>query len=181
MGKEKVPSQFRAVARVILDETLGFRADFIEHQLAHAVRDPNGRAYIPADSQPAVLLEQDKLEQDKKEEQHGPSTVSIPAREPLPSLAWQDHSLWEEEFSTWALRHCVFRDGCFGSIAGLHLHFCDDCIARDTVACRLPAFEALLIEEGFLFEGGMVAGLLLREDYESAIDFESRPSRKVSG
>jgi integrase len=36
---------FRAVARTILDEVLGFRPDFIEHQLAHAVRDPNGRAY----------------------------------------------------------------------------------------------------------------------------------------
>jgi integrase len=36
---------FRAVARTILDEELGVRPDFIEHQLAHAVRDPNGRAY----------------------------------------------------------------------------------------------------------------------------------------
>lgn len=36
---------FRAVARTLLDEVLGFRADFIEHQLAHAVRDPHGRAY----------------------------------------------------------------------------------------------------------------------------------------
>ncbi len=36
---------FRAMARTILDEVLNFRADFIEHQLAHAVRDPNGRAY----------------------------------------------------------------------------------------------------------------------------------------
>ena len=36
---------FRAVARTILDEVLGFRPDFIEHQLAHAVKDPNGRAY----------------------------------------------------------------------------------------------------------------------------------------
>ncbi len=36
---------FRAAARTILDEELGFRPDFIEHQLAHAVRDPNGRAY----------------------------------------------------------------------------------------------------------------------------------------
>ena len=36
---------FRAMARTILDEMLGFRPDFIEHQLAHAVRDPNGRAY----------------------------------------------------------------------------------------------------------------------------------------
>ncbi|MBS0230348.1 MAG: integrase arm-type DNA-binding domain-containing protein [Proteobacteria bacterium] len=36
---------FRATARTILDEGLGYRADFIEHQLAHAVKDPNGRAY----------------------------------------------------------------------------------------------------------------------------------------
>ena len=35
----------RATARTILDEVLGFRPDHIEHQLAHAVRDPNGRAY----------------------------------------------------------------------------------------------------------------------------------------
>jgi len=36
---------FRATARTLLDEVLGFRPDFIEHQLAHSVRDPNGRAY----------------------------------------------------------------------------------------------------------------------------------------
>lgn len=36
---------FRAMARTILDEVLGVRPDYIEHQLAHAVRDPNGRAY----------------------------------------------------------------------------------------------------------------------------------------
>ena len=36
---------FRAMARTILDERLGFRPDYIEHQLAHAVRDANGRAY----------------------------------------------------------------------------------------------------------------------------------------
>lgn len=36
---------FRAVARTILDEVLGVRVDYIEHQLAHAVKDPNGRAY----------------------------------------------------------------------------------------------------------------------------------------
>jgi integrase len=35
---------FRAMARTILDEVLQVRPDFIEHQLAHAVRDPNGRA-----------------------------------------------------------------------------------------------------------------------------------------
>ena len=36
---------FRAMARTILDEVHGFRPDIIEHQLAHAIRDPNGRAY----------------------------------------------------------------------------------------------------------------------------------------
>lgn len=36
---------FRAMARTILDETLQFRPDYIEQQLAHSVRDPNGRAY----------------------------------------------------------------------------------------------------------------------------------------
>jgi integrase len=36
---------FRAMARTIIDEVLQVRPDFIEHQLAHAVRDPNGRAY----------------------------------------------------------------------------------------------------------------------------------------
>jgi integrase len=36
---------FRAMARTVLDEVLGFRVDYIEHQLAHAVRDTNGRAY----------------------------------------------------------------------------------------------------------------------------------------
>lgn len=36
---------FRAMARTVIDEELKIRPDFIEHQLAHAVRDPNGRAY----------------------------------------------------------------------------------------------------------------------------------------
>jgi len=36
---------FRAMARTILDEVLHVRPDYIEHQLAHAVRDANGRAY----------------------------------------------------------------------------------------------------------------------------------------
>ncbi len=36
---------FRAMARTIMDEVLGFRPELIEHQLAHAVKDPNGRAY----------------------------------------------------------------------------------------------------------------------------------------
>ncbi|MFM8330351.1 MAG: tyrosine-type recombinase/integrase [Candidatus Methylumidiphilus sp.] len=45
-GKDEMTGHgFRAMARTVLDEVLGFRVDFIEHQLAHAVKDPNGRAY----------------------------------------------------------------------------------------------------------------------------------------
>lgn len=36
---------FRATARTLMDEVLGERPDLIEHQLAHTVKDPNGRAY----------------------------------------------------------------------------------------------------------------------------------------
>ena len=50
---------FRAMARTILDEILGVRPDFIEHQLAHAVRDPNGRAY----NRTAHLTERRKMMQ----------------------------------------------------------------------------------------------------------------------
>ena len=50
---------FRAVARTILDEILGIRPDYIEHQLAHAIRDPNGRAY----NRTAHLLERRKMMQ----------------------------------------------------------------------------------------------------------------------
>jgi integrase len=50
---------FRAMARTILDEVMGFRPDFIEHQLAHAVKDPNGRAY----NRTAHLAERKKMMQ----------------------------------------------------------------------------------------------------------------------
>jgi Integrase len=46
IGKEVAcPHGFRATARTLLEEVLGERYDIIEHQLAHTVRDPNGRAY----------------------------------------------------------------------------------------------------------------------------------------
>jgi len=61
IGKEEMSGHgFRAMARTILDEVLGVRPDFIEHQLAHAVRDPNGRAY----NRTAHLPERKKMMQD---------------------------------------------------------------------------------------------------------------------
>jgi len=44
---------FRAMARTVLDEELHFPVDHIEHQLAHAVRDANGRAYNRTSHLPA--------------------------------------------------------------------------------------------------------------------------------
>ena len=61
IGKEEMTVHgFRAMARTLLDEVLGFRPDFIEHQLAHAVRDPNGRAY----NRMSYLPERRKMMQD---------------------------------------------------------------------------------------------------------------------
>ena len=46
IGPEQMTAHgFRAMARTILDEVLGFRPDFIKHRLAHVVRDPSGRSY----------------------------------------------------------------------------------------------------------------------------------------
>ena len=62
MGYEKdtmTGHGFRAMARTILDEVLQVRPDYIEHQLAHAVRDPNGRAY----NRTAHLAERRKMMQ----------------------------------------------------------------------------------------------------------------------
>ena len=57
--EQMTPHGFRAMARTLLDEVLQIRPDFIEHQLAHAVRDPNGRAY----NRTAHLKERQKMMQ----------------------------------------------------------------------------------------------------------------------
>jgi integrase len=44
---------FRAMARTILNEVMGERIDLIEHQLAHMVKDPLGRAYDRTSHLPA--------------------------------------------------------------------------------------------------------------------------------
>ena len=77
ISKEEMSGHgFRAMARTILDEVLGFRPDFIEHQLAHAVRDPNGRAY----NRTAYLPERKKMMQawaDYLDVLKAPKVVSI--------------------------------------------------------------------------------------------------------
>ncbi len=58
-GETMTGHGFRALARTVLDEVLGFRPDYIEHQLAHAVKDANGRAY----NRTAHLAERRKMMQ----------------------------------------------------------------------------------------------------------------------
>ena len=61
IGKDEMTAHgFRAMARTILDEVLGFRQDLIEHQLAHAVKDALGRAY----NRTSHLKERKKMMQD---------------------------------------------------------------------------------------------------------------------
>lgn len=43
--EEMTAHGFRAAARTIMEEALDMRPDLLEHQLGHAVRDANGRAY----------------------------------------------------------------------------------------------------------------------------------------
>ena len=45
MGIKTRRLDFRPMARTILDEVLGYPIEVIEMQLAHAVKDANGRAY----------------------------------------------------------------------------------------------------------------------------------------
>jgi integrase len=60
IGKDEMCGHgFRAMARTILDEELQFRPDWIEHQLAHAVKDVHGRAY----NRTAHLQERKKMMQ----------------------------------------------------------------------------------------------------------------------
>jgi integrase len=74
---------FRAVARTILDEVLNVRPDFIEHQLAHAVRDPNGRAY----NRTAFLAERRRMMQSWADYLDGLKNGAqvIPLRAPEPA------------------------------------------------------------------------------------------------
>ncbi len=44
-GRTMTGHGFRAMARTVLDEVLGYPVHIIEQQLAHAVKDPLGRAY----------------------------------------------------------------------------------------------------------------------------------------
>ena len=82
---------FPAMARTILDEVLGLRPDFIEYQLAHAMRDSNGRAYNRA----AFLPKRHNLTQDWADYldrlRAGEKANPTPAVLPVPAVGGASH------------------------------------------------------------------------------------------
>jgi hypothetical protein len=76
---------------------------------------------------------------------------------------------WRPEYEKWIRTACVFHDGCAGSVASLHRSFAGWCVAGIAVCPCTPAtFAALLIQDGFEIRAGMVAHLMLVEDYRAA-------------
>lgn len=73
---------FRAMARTILDEILDERVDFIEHQLAHMVKDPNGRAYNRTAHLPARHAMMQRWADYLDRLHHGADDVTIQAIQP---------------------------------------------------------------------------------------------------
>ncbi len=103
-------------------------------------------------------------------EKKQPPTTTCELSEPT-----YDFREWSEDFSRWALWHCVFRDGCYGGVTTLYKEWCEWCFREQVVPANLPTFRALLANERFMLAGpfplaehGMVYGLLLREDWGAA-------------
>ena len=72
---------------------------------------------------------------------------------------------FEKELHAWAMGHCVFRDGCWGGVAGLHLDYVRWCQQRMDVPCSLMQFREWLRDNNFyLHERGLVYGLILGVD-----------------
>ncbi len=103
-----------------------------------------------------------------------PWVPAVPARKqamPFPELREPVYEPreWAEDFTRWALAHCVFRDGCCGGVAALHREWCEWCFLKQVVPCNLLTFRALLRSEGFTLgagtTAGMVYGLVLKAEY----------------
>jgi hypothetical protein len=74
---------------------------------------------------------------------------------------------FEEDLHWWAMQRCVFRDRCWGGVAGLHLDYVKWCEQTMDVPCSRAQFREWLVANGFfLNEGGLVYGLILGVDDE---------------
>jgi hypothetical protein len=76
-------------------------------------------------------------------------------------------SVFEENLHRWAMRRCVFRDGFWGGIGGLHLDYVKWCEEVAEVPCSQMQFREWLLEGGFhVSELDLVYGVILRVDDE---------------
>ena len=76
---------------------------------------------------------------------------------------------WDDVMLAWTRACCSFHDGCWGSVGSLyvsHIEWAHE-IGQPFVADR-ETFAAILQCLGFKIQGGMVYGLLLKEDYGAA-------------
>jgi hypothetical protein len=89
-----------------------------------------------------------------------PSLASLVDR----SMAAFDPSEWEIEFHGWASTQCVLRDGCFGGVGSLFVHFAEWCCKSGSVPCNRETFEWLLADQGFTVRDGLCCGLILARD-----------------
>lgn len=80
-SKEEMTAHgFRATARTILDEVLEFPIDLIEHQLAHAVKDANGRAYNRTTKLPQRQMMMQTWADYLDKLKNGAKVIQLPAR-----------------------------------------------------------------------------------------------------
>lgn len=103
------------------------------------------------------------------------------ATESTPCTSEQDPAAWLEDFQQWIDANCIHRQGKddWTGIGALHVDFCEWAVVKnDSVPCRRPVFERLLVGAGFRFSCGMAAGLLLRRDLEGHLSFE-HPAESV--
>ena len=94
------------------------------------------------------------------------------------TLAEHDPDAWHDDFSSWILAHCIFRDRVFWSVRHLHGLFCAWCLSTDRVPCRLDTFEALLRGEDFLLADGLIAGVMPKEK-QATVDEIMRDARSA--
>jgi hypothetical protein len=75
-----------------------------------------------------------------------------------------DSQAWSPEFEEWATSECAWNHRALASIHAIHDSFVAWCIGHGSVPCRRDTFHALLMSEGFVLSGDLVAGLTLKAD-----------------
>ena len=83
--------RFRAMAKTLLDEVSGFSPDYIEHQLAHVVRDPLGWTYNRTAHLPQRREMMQEWEDYLDRLKNGEKADPIPAALPMSAVRGESH------------------------------------------------------------------------------------------